>query len=333
MCCLDSMGIFDLIDKVGKADEELRGQEIFAAVARGGRRIRTRVAGMVREFKIPRQRTTGLRIFKADTLDSASYVREADEDQIRQYLELLPVLHLILVYQAEGGVWYGFPASIDAYTRRTGGDPTLVAVRLVEGADRFDYVVSRYDGAFFWFDDIDYRTDPEKIDGMRDALRDKDWTRVRKTDIDLPATYALDVKGMAQEDHIAYQLAARRVIQETKTTLEQRLETELHDVNAKLDSFVERGDNIEVMWVNASGQGYTSVIRKEDFRVVTAGICVSGEDRKFDLKSLVGVVNYAEGKHGVVRIGVGNQGGMGEDAYFDIHPEPGDLGDRGRGRW
>jgi len=320
------MGIFDLIDKVGKADEELLYTEIFAPVVAGSRRIRTRVAGMVREFKIPRQRSTGLRVFEADDIDRASYKREANEDEVRQYLELLPKVHLILVYQGDGGLWYGFPANIEGFSRRVGTDSTLVPVRLVEGADQFDYAVSRYDGLVFWFDDLDYRVDPEKQDAMRDALREKDWSRVRRNQLDDPKTYALDVKGLTAEDSIAYQLAARRVIQETKSSLEQRLEEDLEDVNAKLDSYVERGDMVEVRWVNASGQGYTSVVMREDFRVVTAGICVSGEDRKFNLKSLVGVVNYAEDGYGPVRIGHGH---MDEDEYFDIHPEPRVLGDRG----
>jgi len=323
------MSIFDLIDAVGKADAATREQEIFAPVSAGSNRIRTSVAGMVREFRIPRQRESGLKMFRSTGTNSAEYTRDADEDEIRQFMELLPKVMLILVYQ-DSGHWYGFPAHLDSFKARC-GDLTLVRVQRPEDTlDRFDYVIARYGGNSFWYDDTDYRIDPDKLDALREGLQTTDWSKVRRGDVDDPATYAIDFRGLTEEDRISYQIAARRIIQETKSTIEQQLDEALTDVNAKLDSFVERGDNLEVKWVNSSGQPYTTVVQKEGFQVVTAGICVSGEDRKFDLKSLVGVVNYAEGAHGVVRVGHGH---MGEDVYFDVHPEPDALGDRGQDRW
>jgi len=316
--------IFDLITRVGQADKAVVSSEVFASVAHNCRRIRTKVSGMVREFNIPRQKDSGLRIFLPTTSSDAKYVRDANPDEVRQYLDLLPKVHLILVYRDDHH-WYGFPANQEAFRRKV-GDPCLVVVHNADNIDQFDHLVTRYDGACFWYDDVDYRVDPERPTGLRDALKARDWTRVTRSMLEDPRTYDLEVKGASPEDCIAYQIAARRIVQETKTTVESRLESALVDVHAKLDSFTERGDNLEVRWVNASGQGYTTVIRKDDFKVVTAGICVSGEDRKFDLKSLVGVVTHAEKERRVVRIG---HGGMNEEQYFGAHPEPRDLGERG----
>ncbi len=317
--------IFSLIDKVGKAEKELISGDIFASVAPNSRLIRTSVSGMVREFNIPKQKTAGLRIFHATSTSIAKYVRDADAVEARQYLDLLPKVNFVLVYR-DDLYWYGFPANLESYTTRI-GDPALVRVHNADNVEVFDHVISRYDGACFWFDDLDFRVDPERVLNMRQALQGRDWAKISTVAVDDVRTYALDIKGLTPEDAIAYQLVARRLIQETRSTLESRLESELKNVEAKLDSYVERGDNVEVRWVNASGQPYTSVIRKDDFQVVTAGICVSGEDRKFDLKSLVGVVTNAEKKRGVVRIG---DGYMEEGHYFNVHPEPKDLGNRGR---
>lgn len=315
--------IFGLLNKVGAADKALTEGVVFAPVAPNSRIIRTRLAGMVREFNIPRQKTAGLRIFQPTGTTQAKYVREADPDEVRQYLNLLPKVYVIFVYKDDHH-WYAFPANLDAYKRI--GDPTLVAVHNADGVEPFDHAIARFDGACFWYDDLDYRIDVMRAVGLRDELSSRDWSRVSKAAVDDPKTYAVAVKGLTPEDEIAYQLAARRVIQETRSTLETRIEADLQDVGAKLSSYVEKGDNVEVRWVNASGRSYTSVLRKDDFRVVTAGICVSGEDRKFNLKTLVGVVTHAEKQRAVVVVG---ENGMLEDRYFNIHPEPRELGDRG----
>jgi len=319
------MKILSLLEKINKEDMKISEQEILAPVQIGSAFIQTKVANMIRKFAISEQRSSGIKIFKATDYENASYIREASEGEIRSYLDILPKIILILLYQQDG-CWYAFPAHQEQFKRV--GPATVVSIlNTHESCDRFDYVIARYDGYTFWYDDVDYRVDPDKQEHMRSSLMKQNWGKIRN--VDDPNVYILDYKGLTLEDSIAYQIAARRLIQDSRSTIEQRLEKDLLDVNAKLSSVIEKGVNIEVKWINASGQIYTTVIQKNDFRVVTAGICVSGEDRKFDLKSLVGVVNYAESHKHVVRVG---QGHMEEDSYFNVHPEPKNLGDRGN-RW
>jgi hypothetical protein len=49
-----------------------------------------------------------------------------------------------------------------------------------------------------------------------------------------------------------------------------------------------------VDWRTSKGDLHTSAIAKGDLTVVSSGICLSGEDRKFDLTSLVKVIEKQE---------------------------------------
>ena len=48
------------------------------------------------------------------------------------------------------------------------------------------------------------------------------------------------------------------------------------------------------MWKSRGGGSYSTVVNKEDFGVECAGICLEGEDRKFHLADLPGIVREGE---------------------------------------
>ena len=71
--------------------------------------------------------------------------------------------------------------------------------------------------------------------------------------------------------------------------VERILSDEEHFVPS-LREFHDRGDFWLVEWTTRDGERHTSAIAKKELTVVSAGICLSGRDRDFDLQSLVGVV-------------------------------------------
>ena len=89
---------------------------------------------------------------------------------------------------------------------------------------------------------------------------------------------------------------------------------------ARLVGYAEREDGYRVEFA-VGDERTVSLIEKGDLTVQVAGVCLSGEDRRFDLASLVGVLREAAGTE-APRVGADN-GGMNEEWYWEVHPPPG----------
>jgi hypothetical protein len=91
-----------------------------------------------------------------------------------------------------------------------------------------------------------------------------------------------------------YQLVAQQAEDFQADRLQQRDEKRLQEAlrtgGGTLREFRDRDDHWLVEWTTSTGEHHTSAISKNDLTVVSAGICLSGMDRNFDLQSLVGVV-------------------------------------------
>jgi hypothetical protein len=71
---------------------------------------------------------------------------------------------------------------------------------------------------------------------------------------------------------------------------EKRLRHALGVNGGQLVDFEEEGENWRVVWRVLGGSSLVSIVARHDLTIVSAGICLSGHDRDFDLQSLVGVV-------------------------------------------
>ncbi|MFW5966651.1 MAG: hypothetical protein ACOCV2_03985 [Persicimonas sp.] len=275
------MDIFDLIDQLADAERRLRQAHFVAPCVPGGG-VCTRIEGLVRTFDPAPEDFEGWGIFAADAV-RARLVEEASPGDIERYLGLFSTLRLVLVEPLDGRSWLAFPANRSDMAQRF-SEVRPVVVHLVERARAFETIVARTDGSNFWFERIDRVADPALAERLRAA---KDETAH-------PA--ALTLAGLTPEMREAYALTWGPDTPEptrydaAHLDAEELLAQALASGGGRLCDFGDGGVFWNVRWETGDGETHQSAVDKEDLTVISAGICLSGRDRDFDLQSLVGVV-------------------------------------------
>jgi hypothetical protein len=279
--------ILGAIDRLAKAEEAFVGTEVLTPVLRG-HGVGVRIAGVRCRLAVEPADFEGWGVFRAVAHDRAVLVRRMSMAERRRYLELFPAVRLILC-RKEGEEWVGLPASrADSRFSIEG----VVPVRFVDEGELFETVLARFDGGQFWFERSDDRADPAVARLLRESLtamaEPKDVHR----------------SGMTPEQRAAYAFNYRARLEEMladeRHRAESRLRIALEHAGAELRDYGEQGDVYRVSY-QVDGRRHTSVVRKDDLSVVTAGICLSGGDRAFDLASLVSVLREGEEAGRIVR--------------------------------
>ena len=284
--------ILSAIDRLARAEQTFVGSEFLAPVLRGAG-VGVRIGGVCCRLKVSPANYAGWAVFRADSFDRAKYLRDASLAERRNYLALFPAVRLILVTRDQN-TWHAVPANDgDARFNITG----LVPPRFVDDdAELFETVVTRFDGAQFWFESPDTRADPAAAAYLRESLqKNVDPRRLTRT-------------GLTPEHRTAYTLhqairqeALARKERDERARPEARLRHALTHAGANLRDFTEWADVYRVSY-EVDGQRHTSVVHKDNLAVVTAGICLSGRDNDFDLGSLIGVLREGEEAGRIVRM-------------------------------
>jgi len=273
-----------LIQQLAAQEAALQATCFLAPCVRGGR-VRTRVAGLLATFAARPAEFEGWGIFQPMDAATAAVVEEASLPEVAEYLRLLPPLRLRLALALQGQTWLAYPVN-ESDARQRWGAANPVPVHLVTDGVRFEQIMARWDGGAWWFEDVDRRADPRDAEQLQEALRQ------------VTPQEALSFKGLTPEMRAVYDLAAQHAqafqAQRQQRRDEARLREALRLGGGTLREFRERRDHWLLEWTTADGERHTSAISKNDLTVLSAGICLSGEDRKFDLQSLVGVIERRE---------------------------------------
>ena len=169
--------IHELISKLNQESKQLRGCEIIAPLLPEGK-IRTRIAGMMYEFK-PKGKFPGWGRFRPVNEREAEPTGEALPWERGAYLEQFPALRVILLWPdfdtRRPGTWWALPSNESDALSRIAFEMEPLPVFLCDptnGAVSFERVVVRVDGKTLWFDGPDMLADPTHAEWLRDTTAD-----------------------------------------------------------------------------------------------------------------------------------------------------------------
>jgi hypothetical protein len=300
------MDIRNLLGRLGAEEDRFLRQEFLAPVLRGGE-VQVRIAGVICKIRVEPSDFEGWGVFQPASHTNARLSRPATLAERRAYLNLFPTVQLI-VCSAEGTRCLAATASFGDQRFKLEG---LAPVNLSDAVQPFDRILARYDGSKFWFDGPDTRADAATAAYLRTSFA-----------APLPPD-ELARPGLSAEERAAYELNywklvgpehAKAANQPAEDAALHRLRENLSHAGAELIDYLERADSFRVTY-RIGQQQYTSAVNKDDLTVQVAGICLSGEDEKFDLASLVGVLREADGN--VLEVG---DRGIDEEHYWRVHP-------------
>lgn len=286
---------FRLIAEFEQEEREALKRDIIAP-ALPGSKIHTRIGGIVREFALDRP-FTGWGCFRPFIARVARFEREALPWEREEYLAQFPALRALLLWPDEkrkrAGVWWALPYNAsDAMTRFALPDEPFPVYLCdpADGADRFERVIVRVDGTARWYGGPDLRADPEHGERLREAQDDTSLAGLSSSEwrvLVLDQLHQIDLARVHAEQ------AGKR--------LEDSLRYALGKANARLLSYREMPATsgqmgyLVVEWSDGETTHHYRSTVSRDLTVISSGICLSGEDRKFDLTSLVGVITDRPG--------------------------------------
>jgi hypothetical protein len=262
-----------LIAALARDEAALRGLEFLAPLTQAGR-ARLRLRGLICELTVAGARA-GWWLCRARDIRHAEIIGEALPWQCGDYLALWPELRLVLLEPLDHGDWLALPYNASDAAQRFGLAGPIV-VRLVEGGQPFERIVGRVEGRTLWYDAPDRRADPAKAEALRAALAGGREVR--------------EIAGLGEGERAAYVLLLNRYAQQHT---DRQLRAALAIGGASLVGYEMAGAVLRVTW-ERDGQRSVTLLTLE-LAVVSAGVCLSGQDQRFDLASIVGVVRDAPG--------------------------------------
>lgn len=267
----------DILKGIAAEEDKFLQMEFVSPVFRN-RKVATTIKGLVQTLNIP-DTQQGWHKFKPVNFEFAKSVGAADYEEVANYLKRLPIIRLITVYR-EDDVYYGFAQKNNQIGLNSS---TLLPIFLVDDNTLdFEQIVCRFDGGNIWFESVDMKADLSKGEYLRTSYSN------------LIKPSEIRYSGLTFEEKAAYSLKFEMDKELKKKMEKKNLEEAVSHAGGTLVSYREKSDSYSVTFT-VDGEEFTSHISKSaGHSVISAGICLSGKDADFDLKSLVTVIREGQ---------------------------------------
>jgi hypothetical protein len=267
----------DLIRRLGQKENSIQSME-FVSPIYDNLRVAVLIEGLVHRLTIPKTAPGWYRLKPLD-IKRAVVTEPADLPDVEAYLRHLTKIRLVILNK-DGVVAQALPLK----NNKLGLDMAMpVPVYLISDfIDQFDTVVAGCDGANLWFWDSDCTNDPAKTEYLRERIGKES------------SPSSIRFKGLTIEEKLAYSLCHTLIEKKKELTKEGMLKKDVEHAGGQFVKFSERRDHYSVTY-KVDGQQYTSYVSKDRAHsVLTAGICLRGGDRHFDLTSLISVLREGQ---------------------------------------
>lgn len=261
----------NLLDKTRELEKKFLNSTFLAPVMG---EVAVRISGLTYKLDVEPRDFEGWAVLKPKDFTTASVTGDPQPHQIYEYLKNFPSLRCILLKKIRGKTWLALPYNLsDSMQRFKIKKPFLV--HLVERGDVFEHIKAAHDGSNFWFESTGSGSSLEKTEKMREGI-----TKQQEE---------IQVRDLTREERMAYSFVLSTVKEELVGRDERKIKEALNRGGAELSSYSEAEGDFVVKW-KFDGEEYTTVVKKENLSVVSAGICLSHRDELFDLTSIVGVM-------------------------------------------
>jgi hypothetical protein len=236
--------------------------------------ILVRIAGLIYKFRV-KNTEQGWYLLTPINEKNAEIVRTADFLEKEKYLKFFDKIYFIPIFY-KNNILYCYPKG-NADTRFGANGVTPIFLSDIDMIDVFDIIQARFDGSNYWFEDIDFNSNPIKAEQLRQQLDDF-------SDIE-----DFSIKGMTPYEKEAYSFALEIKKQTEGDWDEIVLRKSIEDAGGEFLGYTESLDQFEVNYAVDGVRQPTVRVTKGGHNVISSGICLTNEG-SFDLKSLVTVM-------------------------------------------
>jgi len=276
--------ILDLIDEMGEKEEKINDL-IFISPIFNSKTVIAYINQIICTFKINKV-SPGWYQFQPINFKKAKVVGPAGMEERENYLKHLPKIRMTLVFRKDNK-FFALPDKINSIN--INNNDLLPVLLFDDSVNIFDKIIARYDGAHFWFESVDYNNDPMKAEYLRESI-------VKEI---IPEK--LKFPNLLLEEKKAYAIKYTFSRKYQKEKKERNLIRDVEHAGGKYLRYEEKNNFFSVTY-EVDGEVYTSHISKEsNHMVISAGICLNGHDKNFDLKSIITVIKEAQEKDLIYR--------------------------------